>query len=327
MTDELSVLERAWAVLEAPRGRELSSYPVDVAFGGLPCRVALDSAGTRHVLIPVDSEPLQPDSRPSVLGLTIRRLAFGNEESNYVDLSCAEQDLFAEFDDVVADVLEAAQEAERPGSAAVRAVGRWRRLFRSRLVRGLSHQAKLGLFAELTMLSALLDTEPTLPVDLWRGPLREPHDFETPRACLEIKALGLDTDTVTIHGLAQLDTHDDKPLELVLVAVVEDPDGTTLAELVSRLRDRVHSRAELRSRLNAAGWSDNTGAEDSEAFIAGEVRRIAITDDVPRLAASSLVAGALPNGVDELSYAVDVAALLPHATAASFREIAEGACL
>jgi Putative PD-(D/E)XK family member, (DUF4420) len=322
---QLSALERGWAVLTPPRAQALTSFPLDISIGDMACRVALDSSGARHVLIPIDGETLQPDQRPSVLGLTVRRLTFGPDDRTYVDLSCAERELFSEFDDVAVDVLDTALEADRPGAAAIRAIMRWRRLFRSRLVRGLSYQARLGLFAELTMLSALLETRPDLSVDVWRGPLREPHDFEAPVACLEVKALGPASDSITVHGLGQMDSHDGRPLELILVDVVEDSDGTTLSDLVDRLRNQVLSPVDLRSRLTAAGWSPSPDTEDTDAFSIGAVRRISVQDGVPRLTKDSLVEGTLPDGLSDLQYSLDVAALLPFASSASLPQVAQEA--
>jgi hypothetical protein len=276
------------------------------------------------VLIPVD-EGVQPDTRTSVLALAVRRLRFEGDDTTYIDLSCPERDLFPEFDDVIADVLDAAAESQRPGAAAVRAVDRWRRLFRSRLVRGLSYQAKLGLFAELTVLKALVDEQASFDVDTWRGPLREPHDFEAPSVCLEVKAVPADGDTVTVHGLAQLDTHDDRPLDLIVVSVLDDPDGVTLTELVRELTDRVASPTLLRSRLASAGWPGPPDATDSDTFTVAELRRVPITDDVPRLASGHLLTGRLSDGVDDLRYAVAVSALLPFASDISLDLIAREA--
>lgn len=327
MTDErMSTLERAWAVLTPPQGDQLSSYPLGISFADRLCRVALDASGARHVLIPVANEAVQADKQPSVLELSVRSLVFDADISTYVDLSCGDRDLFAEFDDVVTDVLEAAQESERPGSAAVRAIRRWRRLFRSHLVRGLSYQARLGLFAELSVLSALLDVDPHLPVDVWRGPLREPHDIEAPRHCLEIKALGDETDAITVHGLSQLDVHDERPLDLVLIEVLEDPAGVTLTDLIEQVRKRVESRTDLRQRLTAAGWSSSPAIVDTQPFVIGEVRSIPVAGAVPRLTAGDLTTGTAPSGVKDLRYSVDVAALVPHASSASLAQIAQEAC-
>ncbi len=323
--DELSLLERAWAVLTAPSAGTFSSFPLDVSFRDARCRVAVDDAGIRHVLIPIGREMIEPDMQSSVLGLDVRRLTFGDGDTRYVDLSCGERDLFKEFDDVVADVLETAQAAERPGAAVVRSVNRWRRLFRSQMHRGLAAQARLGLFAELTVLSTLLDVQPQLSVDIWRGPLRAPHDFEAPSTCIEVKAVGPETEQVRIHGLHQLDTHDGRPLDLVLLTVVPDDEGITITQLVSQLKQRVDSPADLDVRLAAAGWPEPPECHDSETFVVGAVRGIPVHADVPRIVPQSFASGAPSDGVDALRYSVTLASLLPFATQTSLADVAREA--
>lgn len=320
-----SVLERAWAVLLPPTGNGLVSFPLEDLCGSdqEPCRVALDASGTRHLLVPLGDETVALDSRPAVLGMAIRRLGFGGVAIAYVDISCAEPDLFPEFDEVVTDVLDAVREAARPGLAAVEAVTRWRRLLRSSLLRGMSRQARLGLFAELVVLAALIEADRGFPVDAWRGPLNEPHDFEAPARCLEVKALSTVSDGIVVHGLEQLDMHDGRPLDLVLLRIVEDQDGRSLSDLVHHLRTVVASRSDLRTRLSAAGWSEQPDRPDVDMFSVDEVLRVSVNTHTPRLVPSSLVAGVLPSGIGNLSYRVDLGALLPFSAGASLSEIAE----
>jgi hypothetical protein len=319
------MLERAWAILSPPRLKELESYPLDLTFDGVACRVALDTTGVRHLLIPTVGETVAVDSRPAVLGMAVRRLVFGGAGVVYVDVSCSEAELYPEFDEVVADVLEEVAGSERPASVAVRAVGRWRKLFAARLVRGMSKPAKLGLFAELSLLSHLLDAQPSFPLENWRGPLREPHDFEAPTRCLEVKALGAMAESVVIHGLDQLDTHDGRPLDLILVRVVDDPGGLTIGDLVDDVRDSTAPAALLRSRLAAAGWSSDPQRPDLDAFAVQEVLRVTVDGTVPRLVSASLTHPGLPAGLHDLSYHLDVDALLPTASSASLAHVAEEA--
>jgi hypothetical protein len=322
---EPAQLDRAWAVLSTPTVQELSSFPLDVTSGAEPCRVALDRTGGRHLLVPAAGETVAVDSRPAVLAMAVRKLRFGGPAVQYVDVSCGEAELFAEFDDVVADVLDAVADAPKPASAAVRTVARWRRLFRNSLVRGLSRQAKLGLFAELTVLAALVDADPAFLVDMWRGPLREPHDFEAPNCCIEVKGLGVASDALVVHGLDQLGRHDGKDLVLVLVRVVEDPDGSTVTELVEQIRETVSSRADFRSRLAAAGWSSGPDRPDFDRYAVDEVLQVTVGPETPGITPDDLVTGRLPDGVRDLTYAVELAALLPLASGASLEEIAERA--
>jgi hypothetical protein len=319
------MLERAWAVLTPPRTKEFESFPLDLEFDGVACRAALDSIGSRHLLIPAVGEPVAVDSKQAALGMRLVKLAFGGSGVQYVDVSCADRHLYDEFDEVAADVLDEIEGVETPASVTIQTVGRWRKLFASRLVRGLSKPAKLGLFAELSMLSHLLDADPAFPVEDWRGPLREPHDFEAPARCLEIKALGSLADNVVIHGIDQLDVHDGRPLDLVLARVVEDPDGLTIGDLVDDVRDSRASASLLRSRLAAAGWSADADRPDTEFFSIQEVLRVTVADSVPRLVRSSLAEGGLPLGISDLRYQLDLAALLPFASSASLADMAEGA--
>ncbi|TYB58920.1 PD-(D/E)XK motif protein [Nonomuraea sp. PA05] len=326
MTDtESTMLERAWAVLSRPRTKELASYPLEVTCHSEPCRVALDGTGARHLLVPAGDEDLSVDSRPAVLATVVRKLGFGGPAIVYVDISCAEPDLFPEFDEVVMDVLEAVVDAHQPAAASLGAIARWRRLFRSSLLRGLSRQAKLGLFVELTVLSALVEADPGFPMAAWRGPLNEPHDFEAPVRCLETKSLSAASDSIAVHGLEQMNTHDGRPLDLVLLRVVEDSDGRTVSNLVEQLRGVVASRADFHARLSAAGWSDQPDRPDLDTFVIEEIRSIEVGPGTPRLVPSSLVTGSLPDGVADLDYHVDLASLLLFSMGASLVEIAEKA--
>jgi hypothetical protein len=321
----LTMLERGWAVLTPPRAQELSSYPLEVVSGSVACRVALDSVGGRHLLIPVNEETVSVDPKTAVLGLAVRKLRFGSSAATYVDVSCKEGDVFLQFDQVVTDVLEAVADSSRPASAAIDTVIRWRRLFQNILVRGLSHQAKLGLFAELAVLTSLIEAQPNFPVNNWRGPLQEPHDFEALSRCIEVKALSVAADDIVVHGLDQLGTHDNRPLDLALLRVVEDANGRTISELVDQLLGVVASRTDLRQLLAAVGWSTDSAQSDVDAFSIDEVFRVVVGADTPRVVNTSLANGSLPHGIEGLRYRVRLNALLPLSTGASLANIAEEA--
>ncbi|MEB3032083.1 PD-(D/E)XK motif protein [[Mycobacterium] nativiensis] len=322
VTDEL--LERAWSVLSLPRGGELASFPLDIAFAGVPCRVARDNDRVRHFLVPCVEESPPIDARPAILTSTVRPLAFGSGSATYLDVSCSDASLHPEFNEVISDVLEVIEHSSRPATDATAVIARWRRLFRSRLVRGLSPEAKRGLFAELTVLSALIDADPGFPVERWRGPLREPHDFETPVRCIEVKALAEDSDTFVVHGWEQLAEHGGRTLDLALVTVLPDPDGATLAELVTALRARIDSKGTFASRLLAVGWDQESAADDQDRFSIGAVFVVHVDDAVPRLVPDRLVGGQAPIGVSALRYEVDIAFVVPLAYGTSLAVAARG---
>jgi hypothetical protein len=274
--------------------------------------------------VPTLTETPVVESRPSTLSVTARKLAFGPESGTFVDLSCVEPELFSQFDEVIIDVLENVRGSDHPGVVAIETVARWRRLFHSRLLRGLGAQAKIGLFAELSVLLALSDSVRPVPVDWWRGPLREPHDFELPGRCLEVKAIGADSDAIRIHGFEQLDRHDARPLDLLLVKVTEDPEGATIADVVDQLRTRVSSPADLKARLSSAGWQINSEVPDTDTYTVEELLRVAVDASTPRLVPASLRDGTIPDGIVDMTYRLDVATLLPHAAGTSLADIVGG---
>ncbi|WP_395307509.1 PD-(D/E)XK motif protein [Mycobacterium sp. AMU20-3851] len=319
------LLERAWSVLSSPKDGELASFPLDISFAGIACRVARDSNRVRHFLVPCINETPPIDNRPAVLSSRVRPLAFGGQVSDYLDVSCADSSLHPEFDDVISDVLEEIDGSDRPATDAARVLTRWRRLFSSRFARGLSPEAKRGLFAELSVLSALLDIDPDFPAESWRGPLREPHDFEMPTRCIEVKALGESSDSFIVHGWEQLAQHGGRELDLVLATVITDPDGTTLSDLVAAVKQRIKGRATIASRLIAAGWDTAGSVDDTDSFSLGPVFVLHVDDTVPRLVPASLPDGQVPVGLSALRYEVDVAFVAPLAYGSSLEAAAQGA--
>jgi hypothetical protein len=321
----ISQLDRAWAVLTRPSTDQLASFPLDLAFEDVACRVALDRNGFRHLLIASFDEQPEVDSRPSVLSATLRPLSFGGKVHDYFDIACLDQELHPEFDEVVLDILETIQGADQPAVAAAESLARWRRLFRSRLVRGLSMEARIGLFAELSVLIALTEADSALPIEMWRGPLREPHDFELKSRCIEVKGLAERSERFTVHGWEQLDRHDERPLDLILVNVVSDPTGLSISNLVETLRKRVESPTTLRARLLAAGWDETIATADDETFTVGTIFGLPVSDAVPRLVRNMLVQGQPPDGVSGLRYQVELADLLPMVVETSLALLTESA--
>jgi len=314
---------RAWAVLSPPTREELSSYPLEVLAHDRPCRLALGPDGARHLLIPAGAEHLAPAERAGTLVTTVRPLTFGGSTASYLDIACGDAGVFEPFDEVVEDVLETVSGSTRPAEDALAAIARWRNLFRSRLVRGLGPQELRGLFAELVVLEALLTHAPSTPVSVWTGPLRQAHDFELPARCLEVKALGATSATVVIHGLSQLAAHDDRPLDLVLVHVVEDADGVSITDLVDRIT-AVASEPAMQALLDATGWTTPPTGAAEDTFVVAEVLRVPVGQATPRLVEALLAQGSIMDGVVNVTYEIRREALLAHVDGSSLRAVATG---
>ncbi|BCB81195.1 hypothetical protein GCM10022251_82620 [Phytohabitans flavus] len=314
-------LQRAWAVLRPPKDSELASYPLELILHGADCRVAVDTNALRHLLVPVQDEQLAGDTRPSNLRAAVRWLVFGGQRHCYIDVWCAEPELNAEFDGLIADVLQEIERSEQPGIAALGVIDRWRRLFRTQSLRGMGTEARRALFAELTVLRSLLKVDPRT-VGTWTGPLRAPHDFEAFRRCIEVKAVGRASDHVVVHGIEQMAHHDGRPLDLVVLEVVEDPDGTTLTELTRQVRELAADPAGFDELLDTTGWAPLPGQPDVEALTVTEAVRVAVDTSFPKLVRGSLVLGSLPQGLSHLSYRISRDLVLEHGRTVSMERLA-----
>lgn len=321
MSALLDEVERGWAVLSVPEVSELASFPLSAKSEGASCRVAVDRQGQRHLLVPARDGFSTETRTGENLNLLVRTLKFGDFVASHVDIYCADSDLSEEFDEVILDVLDAIEGVSDAAAAAVAAVNRWRRLFRSRTVRGLSAEERRGLFLELSVLLAALKLSSDARSSIWTGPLKEPHDFELPDRCVECKAVSAMSTSIVVHGIQQLASHDDKRLLLVLATVLEDTAGTTLDEVVEELVATVNDADDLRKRLAATGWSK---ASYVERYLIDVIRVVDVDSTTPSLGPSDLVTGALDEGVSRLSYRVELDALYERSVPSTLAEILAG---
>lgn len=317
-------LDAAWSTLSPPSVNELSSLPLDGVLARGPARVALDREGHRHLLVPAGEEQIPSDQRQSVLTVIQRNLRFGPVAESFVDVSCAEAGLAAEFDDLIMDVVESISESEEPARDTVLVIGRWRRMFSSAAGHQLSEEQRVGLAAELSVLKALHEANPSVGAALWTGPDRASHDFELSSRCLEVKAYGGTSDQIQIHGLGQLGTHEERPLFLLLIQVERGDDGLTLAELVDSVRREFEGDPALAAQLAKAGWRAGDSALADVRYQIGSPVVVPVESDVPRLVPSMLSAGAVPVGVSKVRYSVEISELIPHAAELTLELLADG---
>lgn len=316
-------LRMAWATLPVAFGDQLNSYPLEVRIGANPIRVALDGQGNRHLLVPADGEKVPSDDRRTVLTLTQRDLVFGGVRLSYVDVECSEAELSAEFDELVSDVIGAVVGSPTPALQTRQVIGRWRRMFRTLASRHFTEAERVGLFAELSVLAALHRKDQSTGAAHWTGPNRDKHDFELASSCVEVKGLGPTSESIKVHGLEQLASHEDRPLTLLLVTVEQSPVGLSLSELVREVAELLDSDPHFPLQLGKTGWTvDDVASRDMRYVIAGAAS-IGVDERVPRIAPSSFVAGSVDEGITQVTYSVAVDALRPHAVVANLEQVAE----
>lgn len=277
-------------------------------------RAALDEEGHRHLLVPIRKRPDRLPADGEAVVFDVSPLAFGFESGLVLDITCMDASVHAEFDLLIDEVVDSIDTLETAGAAALDAVERWRRLLALQRTKRLSFIEQMGLTAELMLLERALAIDPT-SAGAWRGPFREPHDFEFSGGCVEVKALG-DSTTVEIHGLKQLSEHEGRTLYLTLVEVFEAEDGATVFETAQRIRD-VYG-VDLTKPLAAARVDMDRADAAAARFSTGFVIVLRVTSDTPHLTPSS---AASSDDFSDVSYRIRTAALLPHSSGQDLDEL------
>lgn len=287
---------------------------------------AVDELGQHHLLVPADAT-LHPENTRSPLSMSFRNFRFGMEtdggvKGRYFDIHCRLPALNEQFDKVIGEVVGAVEIAIRPVGAAAATLAAWRRLFATLAdVRPLTHQEKLAAFGELSVLQDLVDGFPAFRATSWTGPEREPHDFELANVSIEVKSVGNDSETITIHGLKQLASTDGKSLYLMVLKVTEEPDGRTVSELLGEILAHCDDPAIVRQRAARLGVYETM--EDVTRFTVTESLIGQVGSDFPRITAD-LLGSVLVDVVSRVSYDLQLAAvrdrLVPGAVDALRRE-------
>ncbi|MGB5796463.1 MAG: PD-(D/E)XK motif protein [Mycolicibacter algericus] len=314
MTEYELLVARRWRQIEDEEARSSGGWramPLPVVAYGRELIQAIDVQGVHHLLIPADVGP-HPENIHSPLAMSFGEFHFKTSADvdvtgRYLDVRCRLSALNKQFDTVIGEVVKNVAGSKRPINAAVTTLAAWRQLFTNLAdVRPLTHQQKLAAFGELSVLHDLVVQFPEFRVAAWTGPQRTPHDFELPTISLEVKTIGEDSDTITVHGLDQLAATDDKPLYLVIRQVVEAPGGRTVAELLGDIVSGCDEPALARERAARIGVYE--GMEDTTRF---EVVASLVGDvgaDFPRITRYSLSPDLL-DAVGNITYTLVLPAL------------------
>lgn len=318
----------AWTVLEGKLSANPSkwhSYRLEGSACERDLALALDDEGHRHLLIPVDDELRLPHTR-GPLSTSIAHYNFAEDAGTrltgrYLDIFCRLRHLNRQFDAVVADVVAESSGQPDPAGVAVATVGNWRRLFTTLAdAKTLSYQEQLALFGELSVLEMLAGARGEADPEWWTGADNLPHDFELPAASVEVKSMGEDSMTITVHGLQQLAETEGKPLYLAVLLVVEDANGRRLDELLEEICSA--SRQEGALRQKAARLGIGRGTQDYARFSVRTLEIGQVEEGFPRITAESLATGDA-EAVRSLRYELDYGHVRPHLDRQQFIDVPE----
>lgn len=305
-----SDLERSWSLLESRASDERwNALRLGIRTNGSEVLAAIDNRGLRHLLVPAQDKRYGVKSQ-GALEVEVGHRSFvfldaGAEYGRFLDISCKSARLNEQFNLVIQSVLDSIPEASDGAESALFEVARWRQLFATLAAsRRLTIDEKTGLFAELTVLCALTNLASFDP-GWWTGPQRNPHDFELPSNCIEVKGCASDKKEVHIHGLKQLDNCDERPLVLVLVEVELAEEGETVGDLLENIVFGQESEHLIRQRAAMAGIFGSS--DDSDRFVATQVWAGEVREGFPRITRSNVP----DQSVRNVNYSLDAPSILP----------------
>ena len=153
---------------------------------------AIDSRGRRHLLVSLMAEE-KAFQDGSSRGLTIATqeltLRAGDAE-RYIDIACEDASGHPMLDLIGGELAgRLAGGGSSPAESVERVLAKWRRFWGRLPQQLLSHEAQLGLFAELWFLAYWLIPAVGISnaVRMWRGPHGARHDFERTGLSVECK--------------------------------------------------------------------------------------------------------------------------------------------
>lgn len=319
MATDSADLELRWRALGRPLGDRLAAERVRDWTGG-PVLVALDSSGTRHLLVRTDQDrPVRLPRPVAGLGLSVRRLhPAGQPDAAWIDLACGDPSWHRTFCGLCADVITELPVTGTTDPATLLAVlERWRRFWATDRD-GLTRDQQLGLLGELWLLLEWLPRLTLSAVTAWRGPLRGRHDFVTDSVSVEVKTTCTATGPV-VHYVARLDQLDEPgagELYLLSLRAVPDPLGAvSLDALLIRARHAAATIgatcvALLDDRLRSLGVTPTHEGRYSERLRIAQQELYRVGPGFPRLVLSTFPTG-LPAGITDVSYSLDTSACRP----------------
>ncbi|WP_331058468.1 PD-(D/E)XK motif protein [Hymenobacter sp.] len=252
-------------------------------------------------------------------GLALEPVEHPDDDSvAYVSLRLTEPELGDLFAVLAYDIVETiAPETDSTSQlqAFLDRIAGWQELFGKVPTGGLGPQARQGLYGELFLMRRLLETGLTAEsvAVAWAGPLREPQDFRFGTVALEAKTTSGTSQAIHISNAAQLD---DAPLTALwlfhLALKIGSGTGETLPGLVADLAALLHAEptaaTHFQHRLQLAGYFHaQADLYATEGFTVSYEQTVRVAGSLPRLRASDL-----PTAISELSYAIDLTALVPH---------------
>ena len=277
-------------------------------------------SGNRMLILRVSSKSLlgqstPPDSR----GLTVRTSNSdhqgGSTEVEIVLTDTQHRDI---FDLLVRDLVESAEQPEDEGVGVARLMARllnWQQLLRRLSPRGLSPEARLGIWGELWVLREVLAPAIGIAdaISAWRGPMGADQDFQMGAVCMEVKTSAAHSlDGIPVASERQLEVPEDVVLVLVGLSIdARIGHGETLGDMIGVVRSAAAGAgclSMLDDRLEGGGCGgEDARLDDDMGYSVRSLAPFLVGPGFPKLVSAELAAG-----VSDVRYRISLDYCRPH---------------
>lgn len=283
------------------------STGIETGYG--PALYATGPAGEPRLLVPCGQARGMRDlgSSPNLLA---HRTSFqvDGRSTAFLDTMVLDRRLDPVFADLVREILARLGAGVAPDLAVGGTIADFRQLLLASPPREVPLEVIIGLLGELVILEQLSAFLPGA-VTSWMGPLDQRQDFRSGSRAIEVKSsLRSDAKRVTIHGPDQMSPPRGGELYLAHVRLERAEGGSiTVAGLCRAIIGHGTDGSRLSERLAALGCTDPEAEEwnTPECELEG-VDFYLVAPGFPRIAADQFISGRFPDGIDALSYRIDL---------------------
>jgi hypothetical protein len=226
-------------------------------FPGVPAAELLIDGSVPRITLRVDSEA---GASGDLNALKNVRVADAYHDGVHrLSVAVSGEELMIDGHAMLCAVADRAQvEGLSPSDAVRETLEQWRSVLAART--RMSIEAEVGLIGELLLLEALGTELGDGALTAWRGALSEEHDFGLADVDVEVKTTSGERRRHWISSLTQLRRTPGRPLVLASLQITRGGQaGTTLAELVGRVRSAFADVDQLNAKLAQADWDDEAG--------------------------------------------------------------------
>ena len=272
-------------------------------------RLAVGPASEPRVLLPLADQEAPTDLHGgSALSIGLSLFDYKSRSIRFLDLICRSPELEGVFGDFVDSMLARIMHGESCLDAARSTIQDFRALLMSERTLDVDQRMVAGLIAELLVLNRLLDRSASA-WGAWRGPVGDRHDFRAGDTSLEVKAvLRPSKSNITINSLDQLEVPSGGTLHLLRLVLEPVSSGRlSISGLARSAIGKSDDPERLGALLSAVGCNDTDDEKWNRHTFRAETEQLyEVRTGFPRITLSMFTGGALPQGVNGVTYEIDL---------------------